>query len=354
MKRVFLTLSVAVLAGCAHTGGTGPPGRRTAADDPRFRYEGRVDFADRAAPVLIWQGTRVSLDFEGAELALLFGRTTGQVFFDAIVDGGPLRLKAPAGESSRVVYPGRLSGGRHTLALFKRSEASAGDSAFLGVETAGETFAPAPPAYKTSMLFFGDSITAGACNEDGAADQWDDRGTHNNAKSYAALTAAAFNADYRNIAVSCMGISAGYVAVKAGEVWDRLYPKADSPRADLSWKPAYIFVNYGENDFSFTKGQGEPFPPDFTDRYIALVEDIRAAWPDARIILLRGGMAGGAKGEALINAWTAAADKLQAEDPKLGRFVFAHWTEDHPRVSDDEALAAELAAWLKAQPFAPN
>jgi len=31
--------------------------------------------------------------------------------------------------------------------------------------------------------------------------------------------------------------------------------------------------------------------------------------------------------------------------------VFAHWTRSHPRVADDRALADELIAWLKQQPF---
>src|SRR6185312_11715 len=111
------------------------------------------------------------------------------------------------------------------------------------------------------LEFFGDSIMVGACNEDGPADQWEDRSTHNNALSYTTLTAAAFKADYRCIAVSGMGIATGYVDVKAGEVWNRLYPVADSQLADLkSWQPDVAFINFGENDDSFSRSQHESFP----------------------------------------------------------------------------------------------
>ena len=110
--------------------------------------------------------------------------------------------------------------------MFKRSEAAAGTVRFRGVELAppATVWAPLPPHYELAMEFIGDSITVGACNEDGAADQWDDRRTHNCAFSYATLIADAFNADYRNIAVSGMGIATGWVPMKAGEIWDRLYP----------------------------------------------------------------------------------------------------------------------------------
>ena len=133
------------------------------------------------------------------------------------------------------------------------------------------------------MEFIGDSITVGACNEDGAADQWEDRRTHNCALSYATLTAEAFDADYRNTAVSGMGVAIGWVPMKAGEIWNRLYPDTNSPPADLhAWIPNVVFVNLGENDDSYPRAHGQPFPANFTDGYVALIRAIRAAYPDAR------------------------------------------------------------------------
>jgi len=349
---VFTALPL-FLASCAGLKRADKPPSVVSAAAPAFVYEGRINKGNPLAPVLIWQASRVTLEFEGEGLSLLFGKTFGQNYFDAEVDGVKHLVKAEAGMGTRWDYPGKLGKGRHKSVLFKRSEASAGTAVFLGAElAAGKALLPARPKYGPAMLFFGDSITAGACTEDGATDQWEDRSTHNNAKSYAALTAAAFNADYRNIAVSGMGISEGYVEVKAGQVWDKLYPKASSPRAALSWTPDIIFVNYGENDYSFTRGQKLPFPPDFAAKYAALVKDIRGAWPKARIVLLRGGMNGGANGTELIAAWTSAADKLEAEDKLVSRFVFKHWTDNHPRAADAEKMAGELTAWLRAQDFA--
>jgi hypothetical protein len=61
-------------------------------------------------------------------------------------------------------------------------------------------------------------------------DQWEDRSTHNHTQSYGWLTSRALGADHRAMAVSGMGICEGYVDVKAGEVWDKVYPRARDHR----------------------------------------------------------------------------------------------------------------------------
>ncbi len=344
-----LTFAMALLAAAQET----VPLKFLPASDNCFRYEGRIDFSDPAGPVVVWQGSRISLDFEGAQLALRFAGATGQNFFNAGVDGINVVVAVPAGTAQRIALP-PAGPGRHRLVLFKRSEAAAGQVRFAGVELSAGALAWAPAAtdYRLRMEFLGDSIMAGACNEDGAADQWDDRRTHNNALSYTALTSDAFHADYRCTAVSGMGVAAGWTEVKAGQVWDRLYPRADAPRADLrAWQPDVLCINLGENDDSFTRKHGQPFPAGYTAGYVTLVKAIRQAYPRAQIVLLRGGMFGGAQSEPLREAWAAVVKELEAADPHVSHFVFTHWSTNHPRVADDRALADELVTWLKAQPF---
>ena len=328
--------------------------QRIPASDPRFRYAGRIDFSDTNAPAVIWQASRISIDFEGSAVRLLFDGAKGQNFFDAQVDSSNTVVEAREGMP---VNPATLSGfgpGRHHLTLFKRSEANAGTVRFRGIDIVPKTkvWMPTPPHYRLAMEFIGDSITVGACNEDGAADQWDDRRTHDCALSYATLTAAGFSADYRNIAVSGMGIATGWVPMKAGEIWDRLYPDTNSPPANLrAWTPNVVFVNLGENDDSYPRAHGQPFPAAFADGYIALIHAIRAAYPNTRIVLLRGGMFGGAQSEPLRRAWDSAVTQLESTDQGVSHFVFQHWTSTHPRVADDRIMANELIAWLKSQDF---
>ncbi|MGO9586962.1 MAG: SGNH/GDSL hydrolase family protein [Limisphaerales bacterium] len=324
------------------------------AADARFRYEGRFDLSDSNAPVIVWQASRISLDFEGDALGLIFDNANGQCFFNAEVDGSNTVVEVREGKPATPATLAGFGPGRHHLMLFKRSEADAGTAHFRGVELAagGKAWAPPAPVYQLRMEFFGDSIMVGACNEDGDTDQWENRRTHNAALSYAALTANAFSADYRNIAVSGMGIATGWVDKKAGEVWDKTYPNPASPRASLTqWVPQVVFVNFGENDDSYPRAHGQPFPAGYTDGYIALIRAIRTTYPAAHIVLLRGGMFGGAQSEPLRQAWESAVTQLEAADPAISHFVFAHWTHTHPRVADDRIMADELLAWLKQQPF---
>lgn len=359
---IRLSLALSLLTGCnsVHTAkqssvsNSSASTRTIAASDLRFHYEGRFDFSDTNAPVAIWQASRISLDFEGGSLGLLFDGAKGQCFFNAQVDGSNTVVEIREGIPPQPKTFSGLGKGRHHLTLFKRSEASAGTVRFRGVEVGNgaKIWATKPPAYKLKIEFIGDSITAGACNEDGSIDQWDNRRTHNAASSYAAMTAEAFAADHRNIAVSGMGISTGWVQPKAGEVWDRIYPNPTSPHADLTkWTPQIVFVNFGENDDSYSRSRGQPFPTNYTDGYVALVRAIRKAYPDACIVLLRGGMFGGGQSEPLRTAWESAVAQLEAADKGVSHFAFKHWTSNHPRVADDRIMADELIGWLKQQKF---
>lgn len=353
--RLLGLLACLLLTGCVAARKTTPPSMMLLpASDIRFRLEGRFDRANPAHPVVIWAGSRLSVDFEGGALALDFAEATGQNFFNVTVDGTTEVAAVPAAPESRWVWPHVLSAGRHRLEIYKRSEADAGHTAFRGIALAAgaQAWAAEPPVYRLKMEFLGDSITVGANNEDGAVDQWEDRRTHNHALSYGQLVSQALGADHRAMAVSGMGLCEGYVEMKAGEVWDRIYPRASSPRADLAaWQPDVVCVNLGENDDSFPRSNQRPFPAAFTERYVALGRAVRAAYPAAQIVLLRGGMFGGAQSPELRAAWEAAVRELEAGDAKIGHYVFTHWSEQHPRVSDHRAMAAELTAWLKAQPW---
>jgi len=324
------------------------------ASDARYSYEGQVDSSQPEQPVLIWSGTRVRLDFAGESLAVVFGPAVAQSVFNVTIDGVTEIADIRAGTGERYVWPRPLEAGRHQLEIFKRSEAAKGHVAFRGVELAAgaEAWAPPAPEYRLKMAFFGDSITAGACNEDGATDQWEDFRTHNYAQSWAHLTAEEFAADDRAMAYSGMGVITGWEPVKAGEIWDKAYPVPDSPRADFaSWQADVAFVNLGENDDSFTVANQKPFPPEFIAGYVSLVRAIRGAYPRAQIVLLRGGMMGGAKSVPYREAWEQAVKELEVGDPRVTHYVFEHCSTQHPRVTDDLIMAAELTAWLKAQAF---
>jgi lysophospholipase L1-like esterase len=324
------------------------------ASDSHFRYDGRFDFTDPAAPVVIWEASTIAIDFDGDRANLRFGGVTGQVFFNATVDGATTVLALKEGSPPQVL-PLRVSGpGRHHLVLFKRTEAAAGTVRFGGIEVApgAQVYSQAVPPYRMRMEFIGDSITVGACDEDGPDDQWENRGTHDAAYSWAALTAAEFSADYRNISISGIGLAAGFDDVLMGQVWDRTYPSASSAKADLGkWTPDVVLVLLGDNDDSYPRAHSLPFPPAFGEKYAALVHAIRGAYPKASIVLLNGAMWAGIHSKELESAWGGVVAKLESKDPRISHYTFVHWTMNHPRVADHRALATELDAWLRTQAF---
>lgn len=325
-----------------------------AASDPRFRYAGRFDFSNPASPVVIWEASTIAVDFDGSQAAVRFGKVTGQVFFNASVDGVNTVLALREGMPAKPAALPVAGRGPHHLLLFKRTEASAGTAVFSGIEIArhAKVSRQAAPAYRMRMEFFGDSITVGACDEDGPKDQWEDRSTHNAAFSFAALTSAAFSADYRNTSISGIGLAAGYDDVLMGPLWDRTYPEPASPKADLAaWVPDVVLVLLGDNDDSYPRSKGLPFPAAFDEKYAALIQAIRASYPRARIVLLNGGMWAGTNSKELGAAWAKVVSRLESGDPGISDFTFAHWTDNHPRVADHRALADELDAWLRKQPF---
>lgn len=328
------------------------PSQEISADSTHFEYLGRLDFSREKAVGFIWQASTATTEFTGNYLAIGFANLHGQVYFDVHVDN---QTHIIAARNGWIEIP--VTSGSHRLHLFKRSEANAGRVDFLGIRIAANATIQRPQnvAKQTKYIFYGDSITVGACNEDGADDQWEDRRTHNSARSYAALTSAAMNADHQNISVSGVGIVTGYEPYTAGQFWNRMSYAPHAPLAPLqNWQPDVVFLNYGENDDSYSKKQGQPFPANYTEDYVALVRAMRKAYPNSHIVLLRGGMYGGARSERLRPAWEKAVAQLEKEDRNLSHYIFKHWSTLHPRVSDHEKMAEELVAWLRTAPLLPR
>lgn len=76
---------------------TSRPMLQIPSSDARFDYDGRIDFSDTNAPVIIWQASRISIDFEGNGIRLLFDHAKGQNYFNALVDGSNTIVAANEG-----------------------------------------------------------------------------------------------------------------------------------------------------------------------------------------------------------------------------------------------------------------
>lgn len=319
------------------------------ADHPDFYYIGRIDRTMPQAPVFIWQGSELRVRFSGQRIGFRFAEAWGQNYYNVIIDGEVHLLRLIPEGTRDYLLSVTLPPGIHEVVLFKRSEALFGQATFGGLilePTARIEAKPEPLPLR--IEFYGDSITAGACNEDPADDQYDDLKTHNNYLAYGAITARALNAEYVCIAVSGTGICYSWNPVLLPEVFDRTKPDTGSPcYAFNDRQPDLVVVNLGQNDYGFTLVEGIAFPLDFAQKYREFIRKIRNLYPSAHIICAIGGMTAYRESAELRTAFTQAVTKLAAEDSRIHSFVFSAFAVNHPRVTVHWQLAEELTGFIK-------
>nr|WP_255719631.1 GDSL-type esterase/lipase family protein [Pelomonas sp. P8] len=326
------------------------PAELIAPDDPRLRWVGRV----AAAPggrLLAWSGTELRARFTGRELTLRLAPARGGInHFTVDVDGRrhALALRGDGPADWRLPLPA----GTHELRLIKRTEASQAESVFLGLKLSpGEQLLPPPPPRRLRLEFYGDSITAGACNGDLGQDQYADLSTHDGTRAYGALTAQRLGADYIGIAVSGIGVTATWDQLLMPQVWNRYAPRLDAPVAPPDAQaPDVVLVNLGQNDHGFPASRGQHIARDFGPRYLTFVRELRARYPLARLVLLAGGMTAWKEEPAIPRALEEAVATLRAQgDARVWTYTFQAFAYAHPRIDVHELMADELTAFLKTE-----
>ncbi|MFG6413634.1 GDSL-type esterase/lipase family protein [Roseateles sp. DC23W] len=334
-----------------------PPSNRMGlipAADPRLRWVGRIGPGPLpSTKLLVWSGSELHARFTGRELTLEFSSTHwGTSHFTVEIDGRALPLAVPGKGMSVWRLREPLADGEHTLRLLKRTEATMAEVAFHGLRLSeGDRLLDPPPARPLKLEFYGDSITAGACNGDVDADQYDDLYYHDGTRAYGALTAAKLGADYVGIAVSGIGVTATFNELLMPQVWNRYAPRLDAavappdPRA-----PDVVLVNLGQNDHGFPGTKGQRIAADFASRYLAFVRELRARYPQARLVLLAGGMTAWKDEPAIPRALQQAVATLHGEgDARVWTYTFQAFAHAHPRIDVHAQMADELTRFLQTE-----
>ena len=333
--------------------GRGSAWQRVHADSPRLRWVGRLDARRVDEPVLSWSGTELRARFTGTQLALRLAIARGgPSWFDVEVDGRRHELAVRGTDARDWRLREALPAGEHTLRLVKRTEAQMSEARFAGLLLGrGERLLEPPPARALRLAFYGDSITAGACNGDTDDDQWIDLSTHDGTRAYGALVARRLDADYLGFAVSGIGITHSFGDVLMPQVFDRTAPRLDAPRAPPERAaPDVVLVNLGQNDHGFPAMHGLPFADDYEPRYLAFVRRLRLRYPSAKLVLMTGGMDGWRAQPRLRTVLDSTAATLRAEgDARVWTFVIQAFTYAHPRIDTDTLMADELEAFLRRE-----
>ena len=304
-------------------------------------------FFDRRAPVILWQGSALHARISGMSLGIRL-EDGGNNLFNIVIDQcyeRPYLLRCLAGEHTYLVASG-LPEAIHQVEVFRRTEACYGPTVFKGlILDPGKRLAPPPGPAPLRIEFYGDSMTVGACNEDGEEDQWNTAATHNNYHSYAAMVARALCAEARIIAVSGIGLTLGYQPFTMAQIWDRLACEPGSEPWDFGqWTPDLVVINLGENDKSM--GVDEEFAP----AYLGFLRRIREQYPRSHLFCLLGPMSAGHPTSSFRSHVLRAAQVLRGEgDDRIHLHFFEVTCWKHPRVDVHKQMALELVELIQSK-----
>ncbi|HVU54159.1 MAG TPA: SGNH/GDSL hydrolase family protein [Puia sp.] len=325
--------------------------------DPRIQYMGRIVTKDSSAE-LSWTATTVSIAFDGTGIRALLKDEEGDNYYNVIVDGKVTTvLHLDKGKSLYTLASG-LPAGHHNLELFKRTEWDKGKTWFYGLAPdAHTTLLPAPPAPKRKLEFYGNSITCGYAVEDSSGK---DRGTapyENAYAAYASITGRHFNADYRCITKSGIGILISWFPLIMPEMWDRVDATDTVTKWDFSrWTPDVVVINLFQNDAWLTNMPGhEQFKARFgktapgadviVQAYKKFVQGMREKYPRAALICMLGNMDASKPGAP----WPGYIEKAvsQLDDKNIYTLIVPFkGTPGHPNIAEQKILADSLIDFM--------
>jgi lysophospholipase L1-like esterase len=253
--------------------------------NPKLGWSGRVN---PARPVLAWTASRLEIRFHGTAFKLAMKPLhngvmdpSGRNYFNVIVDGKDSGSH-PISKHETLIEMAGLSDDQHLVVIEKATEAQCGGVEVVQLQVFGELLSQERPA--RSMLFFGNSITAGYGVE--ASDPTNSflAETQNGSVSFAAVAARELGAAREQICISGRGLLRNFDGGK-----DMLLPEFlewTSPQDRTPWRggqvPDVVVVEIGTNDFAL----GDPGELAFVLAYQALVKRLMERYPSSKIVVV--------------------------------------------------------------------
>ncbi len=267
------------------------------ATDTRITFVGRTQVRNTSV-AFDWTATSIRVAYSGKTLTMRVsdtGRNYFNVWIDCPTSDTPNRVIATQGTDTLITLV--LSGdpvnktrrGIHEVTIQKRTEGEQGTTTIH--EFIADRFYPATPLLPRQLEFVGDSYTCGFGSENSIKSDPFTPETENASKSYAAIVARYFGADYISIAHSGMGIARNYNSKYPDWLMpDRYLQTFDKDSAQATrWNaaqsdfhPALTIIYLGANDFSVSL---LPKYEVFRDHYYRLLREIKANYGEDHPIL---------------------------------------------------------------------
>lgn len=327
--------------------------------NPKIEFWGRVDTSNNAAAELYWSGTRVKINVKGGSVWATLQDETGDNYYNVLVDNQLTEVIKPAAEKNTYLIAKGLSSESHTVELFKRTEFDRGKTLFFGFSLDSKAqILPKSVPKKRKIEFYGNSITAGYAVEDISGNDSPDSIFTNNYLSYAAITARHFDAEYRAICKSGIGITVSWFPLIMPQLYDRLNPSDENSKWDFSlFQPDVVVINLFQNDswivtmpdypeFKQKFGNKPPTDEFLIAAYRNFVKSIREKYPQSTLICMLGNMDITKEG----SKWPGIVEKAVLDLHDTAIFThFAPFKESsgHPNIQEQEKLAESLIAFIE-------
>jgi len=264
-------------------------------NNPALTYSGRFDFSNPNQVRYDWSGTSISFEFSGTELEFLIDGGSRN-YFNLFIDD---QLHEVLHVPNDTIYSVKSIKGKgwHTCRLQKRTEGEMGAVIFKGIHIGAKNKLRAVQKKPVRKIeFIGNSITCGYGTEGKSRDEDFLPETENVNKSYACITARAFNAEYYITAHSGLGVVRNYGDKNKVSTQLATLPKRYHQTLDMDstltwdfkkWRPDVVVINLGTNDYSTDV---VPDKAIFIHHYREFIRQIRGYYGDVPIFCVSGPM----------------------------------------------------------------
>ena len=325
-----------------------------------YTTQGRTEKLKDNSIILISSASSVTFSFTGnlCEVSLQSKNEYGhQAYVSLELDGKYLgRLRV---EKELKNYPINVAcGKKHTLKIFKATEASTGGILFNGTTA---KLIPTKIKEKKKIEFIGNSITCGMgadvkeipCGQG----EWFDQ--HNAYLAYGPVLSRDLDVDVQLSSVSGMGMYRNWndeTDPVMPNVYGNLYLNNDTSKPyNFNFKPDIISIALGTNDFSDGDGTKErkPFSAEkFVSNYVNFLKMLYKHNPNVQIVLANSPMVNGERNQIFTNCLEQIRDSFKNEKVKpiqIFKFtaVTPHGCTTHPDADDHKIMAKQYKPFLK-------
>lgn len=322
-----------------------------------YRFLGRVP----ASRALTWPGTGVEASFTGTQGTATFNVLSGTSYVGVSVDGGNA-TRVQVQQNVPIAF-GPVDRGAHRVRFVKLNEAELGSIVLTALRSDGTTVATASP--NRLLEFVGDSITLGYGVE-GTRPCKNSSALENVLKAWSGLAAGQLNADASIVAWSGHGMLRNAAGVSDLATMPQIYLRASATDATSRFafgtapQPQAVVVALGTNDFTYVSDSNRAVLDQaaFTAAYLQFVQQVRANYPNAVLVLAGSPMlsdtypsAAEAQHSSLLSCLTAVQTQLGdarvrvLDLPTMDTTVSA--CDYHPSAAEQQAMSELLVTELR-------